>query len=78
MSAKNKSFLLNFLCFGLIFITFRLGINYFFPELDRLWAALIAGVLTIFVAPRFAAIPTDKGEKVFMKWILLKNIKQIG
>lgn len=77
MDTKTKSFLLNFLCFGLIFITLRLGINYFFPELKHLYASLISGVATIFISPRFASIPTDKGNKLFMKWVFLKNIKEL-
>ncbi|MDO5608536.1 MAG: hypothetical protein Q4G08_08795, partial [Capnocytophaga sp.] len=71
MNAKTKSFLFNFLCFGLIFITIRLGINYFLPEMKFLYASLISGIVTIFLSPRFAAIPTQNGEKVFMKWIFM-------
>ncbi|ATA72757.1 hypothetical protein ACILDT_04595 [Capnocytophaga canis] len=77
MTAKSKAFLFNFLCFGLIFITIRLGINYFFPELERLTASIISGVVTLFLSPRFAAIQADSGEKLFMKWIFIKGIKQL-
>ncbi|GIJ93870.1 hypothetical protein ACI75Y_04475 [Capnocytophaga stomatis] len=78
MTPKTKAFLFNFICFGAIFITIRLGVNYFFPELKYLFASLISGAVTIFISPRFAAVPTDKGEKLFMKWIFFKGVKQIG
>lgn len=78
MAPKTKAFLFNFICFGVIFITIRLGINYFFPELGRLLASLISGITTIIISPRFAAVPTDEGVKLFMKWIFFKDVKKIG
>lgn len=79
MALKTKAFLLNFICFGLIFITFRLGVmGCFFSEMSSMMAALISGVGAIFVSPRFAAVPTDAGEKLFMKWIFVKGVKKIG
>lgn len=78
MALKTKAFLLNFVCFGVIFITIRLGINHFLPELKHLFASLISGLATIVISPRFAAVPTDRGEKLFVKWIFFKGVRKIG
>ncbi|MDO4782228.1 MAG: hypothetical protein Q4A09_03300 [Capnocytophaga felis] len=78
MRPKTKAFLFNFVCFGVIFIAIRLGINYFLPELKHLFASLISGLATIIVSPRFVAVPTDRGEKLFVKWIFLKGVRKIG
>lgn len=79
MATKTKAFLFNFICFGLIFVTLRLGVmNYFFPEASPAVGAIASGIIAIFISPRFAAIPTDTGEKLFMKWIFVKGIKKIG
>lgn len=76
MKPKTKAFFLNFVCFGLIFVTIRFGINYFFPRLPFLYASLISGVTTVFLSPRFASIPTKQGKKVFMKWIFFKDLRE--
>ncbi|MDO4880842.1 MAG: hypothetical protein Q3983_06140 [Capnocytophaga sp.] len=77
MNAKTRAFLYNFLSFGLIFITFRLGINYFLPELNHLLASLIAGILSVFLAPRFGAFEKQGREIVLMKWIFFKDVKEV-
>ncbi len=79
MRPKSKAFLFNFLCFGLIFVLLRVVIfHVFFPEFATIFAASISGVVAIFLSPRFAALPTDQGEKLFVKWIFFRGIKKIG
>jgi hypothetical protein len=36
--------------------------------------AFIVGTI---LAPKFQAIKTQEGEKIFMKWIFIKGIKQL-
>ncbi|MDO5105913.1 hypothetical protein [Capnocytophaga sp.] len=78
MTPKNKAFFLNFVCFALIFMLLRTGLVYFFPQLSYVWFGLISGIVSVFVSPRFSAVHTEKGEKIFMKWLFSKEIKQIG
>lgn len=76
-SAKTRAFVFNFFAFGIIFISLRLVINYFFPELAFLIASLVAGMVSIFISPRFAAFERNGREVVLMKWIFLKDIKEV-
>lgn len=77
LSAKTRAFLFNFLSFGLIFITLRLILNFLFPQLAYLFASFIAGVLSVFLSPRFAAVEKQGREVVLMKWIFFKDIKEV-
>jgi hypothetical protein len=41
------------------------------------------GFLTAFIvgtilSPKFKAVKTEDGEKLFMKWIFIKDVKEIG
>ena len=77
MKPKTKAFLLNFLCFGLIFITLRFAINYFLPELNDLLAIFIVGFTSVIISPRFAAVKKQNKEVVLMKWFFSKDLKEI-
>ena len=77
MNAKTRAFFYNFLSFGLIFITFRFGLNYFFTELNHFLASVIAGIASVFLAPRFGAFEKQGRQIVLMKWIFLKDVKEV-
>lgn len=78
MNKKTKAFVFNFITFACIFFVIRLGLALLFPELQNLYAALISGALTLFLSPRFAAVPTDSGEeKLFVRWIFFKGVKEL-
>lgn len=79
MHPKSKALLFNFVCFGLIFVLLRVVVfRVLFPEINTMFAALVSGFVAIFLSPRFATASTDQGEKLFVKWIFFKNVKQIG
>ena len=69
MNSKTRAFLYNFLSFGLIFITFRFGLHYFFTELNHFLASVLA--------PRFGAFEKQGRQIVLMKWIFLKDVKEV-
>lgn len=77
MSLKTKALLYQLLSFALLFIIFRLLIERF-TGLTGYWVPITAFVVATILAPQFQAIRTPKGEKLFMKWIFLKGIKEIG
>ncbi|ATA92505.1 hypothetical protein CGC56_10250 [Capnocytophaga canimorsus] len=76
MNIKTKAFLLNFICFVVIFIGLRMGIHYLFP-IKYLYAAIISGIVSLLIAPRFAVVNTAYGDKLLMKWIFIKGVKEL-
>jgi hypothetical protein len=76
MSKKNKAFLYNFLFFAVLFVIFRVALQYF-TSLQGFWLPLVAAVSASFLAPKFQATQTKEGEKLFMKSIFSKEIKEI-
>lgn len=37
-----------------------------------------AFVIATLIAPKFQAIKTKDGEKIFMSWLLMKGLKEVG
>lgn len=72
-----KAFLYNLGCFAVLFISFRYLIEEY-SGLSGIWISLLAFVLGTFLAPKFQAAKTKSGEKLFMSWLFVKGIKEIG
>jgi hypothetical protein len=76
MSKKTKAFLYNLLGFSLFYI-----ISYFlvmtFGVLQGLWIAATSFVISTLLAPKFQVVKTNDGEKLFMKWIFIKGLREI-
>jgi hypothetical protein len=49
-----------------------------YTTLTGLWVPIIAFVVGTVFAPKFQAVRTKDGEKLFMKWIFLKGIREIN
>lgn len=72
-----KAIAYQFVCFAILFFIFRyLIISYF--GLSEIWGALSAFVLGTVLSPKFLAMRTKEGEKLFMKWIFLKGTREIS
>jgi phosphoglycerol transferase MdoB-like AlkP superfamily enzyme len=76
MSKKNKAFVFQLVSFAILFFGFRYLISEF-SEITGFWIPLTAFVISTILAPKFQAIRTSEGEKLFMKWIFLKGVKEI-
>ncbi len=76
MSLKTKSFLYQLLSFAVLFILFRFLIDAY-TNLSGFWIPVTAFVIGTLLAPKFQTIKTNEGEKMYMKWIFLKGIKEI-
>ena len=76
MSKKTKAFIYQLICFAVLFIAIRFLVATY-TNLTGYWIPLTAFVVGTILAPRFQAISTRDGEKLFMKWIFLKGIKEI-
>ena len=72
-----KAFLFQLICFAVLFITFRLLLGLYTP-LKRIGIPLTAFVLATVLAPKFQSVKTKDGEKLFMKWLFIKGIREIG
>lgn len=74
---QTRSFLYQLGCFTILFISFRFLIGKY-TILEGLWIPIAASVVGTILGPKFQAVKTKDGEKLFMSWIFIKGIKQIG
>jgi pilus assembly protein TadC len=72
-----RAFLYQLSCFAVLFIGFRYLIaNY--TSISGFWIPLTAFVVGTILSPKFQAVKTKEGEKLFMSWIFLKGIRIIN
>lgn len=76
MSLKTKAFIYQLLSFAVLFIGFRFFIGAY-TNLLGFWIPLTAFIIGTILSPKFQAVKTNDGEKLFMSWIFIKGIKQI-
>ena len=77
MSKKTKSFVYQLISFAVFFIGLIFLIKQFFPLTDFV-TKLVAFILGTILAPKFQAVKTKDGEKLFMKWIFVKGLREIN
>lgn len=77
MSKRTKSFLYNFLSFAAFFLPAQLLLSSF-TSLKGFAMMGVAFVISTILAPKFQAIRTKDGEKIFMKVIFVKGVKEIS
>jgi hypothetical protein len=77
MSKKTKALVYNLIGFAIIFFAVRFAVATF-TTLTGLWIPLIAFIVGTVLAPKFQAVATKDGEKLFMKWIFVKGIKEVN
>jgi hypothetical protein len=58
------------------FLLIRICISYFL-EINNLINLLLVGLITIILAPKFAVVKEQDGEKIKMKWIFFKGVKDV-
>ena len=76
MSLKTKAFIYQLLSFAVLFILIRFLVDSY-TNLEGFWLPLTAFIAGTILAPQFQVVQTNEGEKLFMKWIFMKGIKQI-
>lgn len=77
MSKKTKAFVYNLLSFAAFFLPLQVAVSYF-TSLHGIWIPAVAFVIGTILAPKFQAVNTKDGEKLFMKWLLVKGVKEIN
>ena len=76
MNLKLKAFILQLISFAVLFIISQYVLaNY--TNLKGIWISITAFVVGTILAPQFQAVKTNEGEKLFMKWIFMKDVKEI-
>jgi hypothetical protein len=79
MSKKVKAFVFNFISFSLLFLPlYYLIQQYGGLTLSGYFIPITAFVLATLLAPKFQAVQTRDGEKLFMKWLFIKGVKEMG
>jgi hypothetical protein len=71
-----RAFLFNLLSFVVLFVGFRILVEKY-TNLTGIWISLTAFVIGTILAPKFQALKTKDGEKLFMKWLFIKGIREI-
>ncbi|KAB8152897.1 hypothetical protein EZY14_010925 [Kordia sp. TARA_039_SRF] len=77
MSLKTKSIIYNFICFVSLFLVLRYLILGYIIKTDGLWLAVIAAVIASIFAPKFFVVQDKGQEKLIMKTIFSKDIKEL-
>jgi hypothetical protein len=72
-----RAFLYQMGCFAILFISIRF-LTGTYTSLTGIWIPLTAFVIGTLLAPKFQAVKTNDGEKLYMKWIFIKGFKEIG
>ena len=77
MTKRTKSFVYNLIGFALFFIPLQ-ALLIRFSNLSGIWIPLTAVVIGTILAPKFQAVRTKDGEKLFMKWLFIKGVKEVN
>lgn len=72
-----RAFLYQIGCFAILFTSFRYLVQEY-TSLTGFYISLAAFVIGTVLSPKFQAVKTKEGEKLFMKWIFVKGIKEIN
>lgn len=76
MNKKLKAFVYNLLGFiPFYIITYALLIK--FTGVTGLWVPVIAAVTTTILAPKFQTVSYQGQERIFMKWLFFKDVKEV-
>ena len=72
-----RAFIFQLMCFATLFILFRYLVAHYTP-LTGFSIPVTAFVVGTILSPKFQAVKTKDGEKLYMKWLFLKGIREIG
>lgn len=76
MNKKLKAFVYNLLGFLLFYVVSYLLLTTF-TDVQGLWKSLIAFVVTTILAPKFQMVKYHGEEKIYMKWLFMKDVKEV-
>lgn len=73
---KVKAFVYNFLGFLVVYIP-TLYVVDIATHLQGIWIPMTGFMVSVLVAPKFQAVKTHEGEKIYMKWLFVKGVREI-
>ena len=76
MRPKYKALLFNFIAFAIIFLAFRFALGYLWPG-NEVFLAIASAIAASILSPKFGAIKTNSGEKLMMKSIFSKKVREL-
>ncbi|MDG1760483.1 MAG: hypothetical protein P8L72_02520 [Flavobacteriaceae bacterium] len=76
MKKQYIALLLNFICFGILFVIFRYGVGTLLP-LSYLPLLLGSAVLASFLAPKFVVHKENGTERIVVKIPFVKSVKKL-
>ena len=71
-----RAFLYQLGSFAWLFILFRFLLAEY-SNLSGFWIPFTAFVVGTLLSPKFQAVKTNNGERLFMSWIFVKGVKEI-
>jgi hypothetical protein len=71
-----RAFIYQLGCFAILFISFQFLI-FKYTNLTGLFVPFTAFVVGTILSPKFQAVKTRDGEKLFMSWLFVKGIKEL-
>ncbi len=76
MSKKTKAFLYNLAGFVVFYLPTMLLSSYLLKREDFV-PSIIGFVVALILSPKFQYMKTANGDKIFMKWLFIKGIREI-
>ena len=76
MSLQTKAFVYQLMCFAALFILSRYLIDAY-TNLTGFWIPITAFVVATLLSPKFQAIRTNEGMKLYMKWLFIKGVREV-
>jgi hypothetical protein len=77
MNLKTKALIYNMIAFMSLFFVLRYLVLGYIIQTDGLWLAVIAAVISSLVAPKFIVASDQGKEKLLMKTIFSKDIREL-
>ena len=76
MSKSTRTFIYNFLSFAVFFLPLNFLIE-MYTGLTGYFIPITAFVVATLAAPKFQAVKTRDGDKIFLKWLFIKGVKEL-
>ena len=76
MSKSTRTFIYNFLSFAVFFLPLNFLIE-MYTGLKGYFIPITAFVVATLAAPKFQAVKTRDGDKIFLKWLFIKGVKEL-
>jgi hypothetical protein len=73
---QTKAFFYQLASFIVLFIPLRIILGNF-SSLPNYWPQIVSLIIATIIAPKFQAVKTKDGEKLFVKIIFKKDIKEL-